>query len=558
MRKLASNLPLQDMIRSVIQDATEKLAEEAKTSNKTDKTHATDKTGKSSPTDKTTKTVKTAGIDLEYVEKLASAVDYIAANAHLIEPQQQGVIAQAIEKMALEKSPQGAGKGDTALKLNEKPTPGKQKYKKDKPATEDAAASEAGSKMTSGGHPGGATQLENNMGKAPGQSGGSVPHAEYPEKGPLVNLGKHASVRDFYITALEKSAGDLPPQFAAHAESHEKPVSEKEGKSEKSEKTEKTEKSGKTEKTASLDPAEVARQMILSKLAGIPEKLKEIASQPGAPEYARKRFGSWSAGQAGKGGLKYYGQAARSAARSIVKSAGEDVMKANISAARNANPLAGMGQLESADAEHDLPRQAGGPTGGFGNQGRKHIQSNASAIGYTKRDAKGPVKSQLKEVLDEPALSAKTDSKLNENLRNTGVAKIAQASPGVKIAAARAYLQKIASGGCQCDGQGACQFCKLAEAVSKTSKTAAMAQGGMPPAAMSPAPAPGGGGGGGMGAMAEGDEAPDGCTCGHMGECRVCKLKAALQAANGGGGGLEEKASQMGSDSQTPMGQSIY
>ena len=39
----------------------------------------------------------------------------------------------------------------------------------------------------------------------------------------------------------------------------------------------------------------------------------------------------------------------------------------------------------------------------------------------------------------------------------------------------------------------------------------------------------------GLAAMASGDNTPDGCTCGHTGECRVCKLKAALEAARGGG-----------------------
>lgn len=44
----------------------------------------------------------------------------------------------------------------------------------------------------------------------------------------------------------------------------------------------------------------------------------------------------------------------------------------------------------------------------------------------------------LSEVLTEPAMSRSTDSTVQENLRNASAG-------GVKIAAARAYLQKIAS-----------------------------------------------------------------------------------------------------------------
>jgi hypothetical protein len=493
MKKLASNLPLQDMIRSVIANATEKLAaDESSKDEKVKKLISSEKKEHghipSKKEEMEEEHEKDASITSPtYVEKLASACDFIAANVDKIEAPAQGVLSQAIQKLATEEkdgavsmvrsirladkpdagpaaakllqskpatppappikkmagegSPQGAGKGPGSLEVSQS-IGGQQKYKKDKPATEDAAASTTG-KPLHGARPGdGATQLENTMGKAPGGP-------RYPEKGPLVNL-KTAGVRDRFIRAME----------------------------------------GQT-KTAS----ELAREHILSKLAG------------------------------------------------------EDVMKANISASRNADPLPGGGELTVTDATQSGPKQPGDPTGGFGNQGRKHIASNAAAIGYTKGDAKGPQKAQLKEVLDEPALSKRTDSKLQENLRNAG-------SAGVKIAAAKALLEKIASEGCQCNSAGECKYCQMKSAIrtkdSEKTANAMLGAGGMG-AGM-------GGGAGGMAPMADAGAGADGCTCGGTGECRICKLKAALAAAKAQGAGDVADTGSMGSmggappSSAAPMG----
>jgi hypothetical protein len=92
------------------------------------------------------------------------------------------------------------------------------------------------------------------------------------------------------------------------------------------------------------------------------------------------------------------------------------------------------------------------------NPGRQLISSNAAPVSATKREAKAPQKKLLKEVLTEPALSASTDQVVNQNLRNAS-------KGGVKIAAVKACLQKIAEGGCQCDGKGECKHCKLKSAV---------------------------------------------------------------------------------------------
>jgi hypothetical protein len=72
-----------------------------------------------------------------------------------------------------------------------------------------------------------------------------------------------------------------------------------------------------------------------------------------------------------------------------------------------------------------------------GNDARSHIGSNKAAIDAKKVQTKGPQKRMLSEVLTEPALSKAHDAKVQENLRNAS-------KGGVKIAATKAYLQKIA------------------------------------------------------------------------------------------------------------------
>lgn len=97
-------------------------------------------------------------------------------------------------------------------------------------------------------------------------------------------------------------------------------------------------------------------------------------------------------------------------------------------------------------------------------QKRQMIDSNEAAINYTKRDAKGDPKSDLRDVLHEPALSAQTDTVLNQAVahNNEAGSKIssvlralqqnapstdAPVSP-VKMASARAVLAKLAEAAC--------------------------------------------------------------------------------------------------------------
>jgi hypothetical protein len=89
-----------------------------------------------------------------------------------------------------------------------------------------------------------------------------------------------------------------------------------------------------------------------------------------------------------------------------------------------------------------------------GNNARSHIRSNNAAIDMKKVEGKEPQKKMLSEVLTEPALSKGHDSKVHENLRNAS-------KGGVKIAAAKAFLRKIAADECHPQHE------KLKEALKK-------------------------------------------------------------------------------------------
>lgn len=450
--KHASRLPIQQMIANVISSATEKVAaDQGVRDQKVKNLLAYEKKEHGhipTPSEEEDEKVKMASAGSDFIEKLASAVEYIAGNFDSINFPNQGVL----QKKASEMSPQGAGKGPGSLEVTHSTRGGTQSYETGHAHNIEASTSKAHASLSGAREGDGKTQLENDMHHAPG-GGGIAPTAKYPPKGPLV-------------------AGPS---------------------------------TGGSSKTAS---ASAIRAAVLRKLAG------------------------------------------------------EDVMKANIEAERTANPLAGMGQLESFDTSQPAPHQSGDASGsGNGNGARRLISSNESAINATKRDAKGPVKSQLSEVLEEPALSSSTDPVLNNNLQNTGKA-------GVKIAAARTALEKVAQRGCTCETiERDCAFCRLGEKVAAatqsrgSSKTANAMMGYGGGSGMSGSMSPTmSGGGGGMMSMADAGAGADGCTCGETGECRVCKLKAALAAAAKAGGtgpsmsGPEGPPIESGSPGAAPVG----
>ena len=124
------------------------------------------------------------------------------------------------------------------------------------------------------------------------------------------------------------------------------------------------------------------------------------------------------------------------------KKSAVDYILAKISAVENGG--------ESRQGGEQLDNDAPIPS----NAGRELIRNKDGIKNVTKAQAKSPRKKELAEVLTEPAMSAAHDSKVNENLRNAS-------KGGVKIAAARAFLQKIAEEGCQCEGAGECRHCKM-------------------------------------------------------------------------------------------------
>lgn len=96
----------------------------------------------------------------------------------------------------------------------------------------------------------------------------------------------------------------------------------------------------------------------------------------------------------------------------------------------------------ASPSEEGIPAEPSDVT----SQKRKMVDSNMAAINYTKRDAKADPKADLRDVHGEPALSASTDTVLNQALDHTQEAGAKISSANVKLAAARALVAKIAAG----------------------------------------------------------------------------------------------------------------
>ncbi len=127
----------------------------------------------------------------------------------------------------------------------------------------------------------------------------------------------------------------------------------------------------------------------------------------------------------------------------------------------------GGGETLDSKAESG-PKPAKSAKGG--NSARKHIASADAAIKMQKVDGKEPQKRMLAEVLTEPAQSKARDSKVHENLRNAS-------KGGVKIAAAKAFLAKIAG------DENDPRHEKLKEAMKKMEKKSLGGMGGGAPSA---------------------------------------------------------------------------
>jgi len=120
------------------------------------------------------------------------------------------------------------------------------------------------------------------------------------------------------------------------------------------------------------------------------------------------------------------------------KLAGEDEAPATISAGPAVPP-------DASSAEQGVPVQPSDV-----NRQTNMVDSNMSAINYTKGQAKADPKTDVNKVLVEKALSSATDKTLERAFAHTGQAgvKISAADTSdasIKVAAARALLSKIAS-----------------------------------------------------------------------------------------------------------------
>jgi hypothetical protein len=427
-----SNLPLQEMLAGVVRSATEKLA-------------AAEANGHREPWEEeeetSTQEEENAGLtDSSYVEKLASACDFLAENIDSIEAPNRGVLGSAIAKMAGEAMPpeaSSAGALHAEAAMN-----GEQKYKKDKPkAGFDSAASEANTPTSAAELPGGATQLDNNMHSPPGGGSGKTPTKEYPKAGPL-----HAGPTKTAGTAAEllerlKGGGKKYLELA---------------------------KDNKKALGVGAAGGAVLGGGTVAALKGGKEKKASC-----------EKCGNVKCACMGKTA----GELARQAI--LAKLAGEDVMTSNVSSSKSGGPLVGDGEMDAHKAEEVPSNPTDGS--GYGNQQRGMVGSNDAAINYSKGDAKKPRAKELAEVLKNPAFSPKHDGKLHEQLQNAGQAGVkiagAQRRELLKQAAASGKLTqemvdriKVASmedgsDGCTCAGEGSCKVCKLKALKDESAKT---------------------------------------------------------------------------------------
>jgi hypothetical protein len=148
----------------------------------------------------------------------------------------------------------------------------------------------------------------------------------------------------------------------------------------------------------------------------------------------------------------------------VLRKMAEDAINpASISAGPVSTTTVEGGTFPGTQAEEGVPAEQKPPQA-------SHVDSSQAAIDMTKRDAAASVKQDLGKVLDEPAQSQASDSKLQENLTATDAAGAKIAGRDVKYAAARELLRRVLSG-----EQG-----KQKEAALKTALQKLAEEGGVP------------------------------------------------------------------------------
>jgi len=122
----------------------------------------------------------------------------------------------------------------------------------------------------------------------------------------------------------------------------------------------------------------------------------------------------------------------------LYKQAEDAINPAQISAGK-ADAVGPQAPSGAAPAGQEVPSEPSDVSA----QKRRMLSSNESAINYTKRDAKSDPKSDLGDVLTEPAQTSGTDKVLDETVEHTDSAG-AKISSITRVAAARAILSKLA------------------------------------------------------------------------------------------------------------------
>lgn len=407
--KLAGHLPLQDAIARTITEAREKM-----------KLAAEEKEEKSEKKDEKVKKLlkfekKEHGHIPSEKEEKEECAEKTSSVIDASDPDEVEKLAAALDEMAEKIADYhelgGESRQGGQTLAVQSPTGGTQPYKKDSSKAHNVPTSTG--MIATKDNPGAKTAVPTDDHRAPGGNG-----AKYPAKGVLKTGGVTALRAVVAAEAEEKTAGKVTDALKSFG--------------------------GK---------ARAAGGRVAELLKG--GKKGEIG------EMAGKR-----AGNSFKGFRQMTGEAAKStAARAVVaggaalgakkalgkkkESSAVDYILGKIATVENGG--------ESRQGGEQLSNTAPVPS----NAGRELIRNKDGIKNVTKAQAKSPRKKELAEVLTEPAMSAAHDSKVNENLRNAS-------KGGVKIAAARAFLQKIAEEGCKCEGAGECRHCKMQE------KTAAL------------------------------------------------------------------------------------
>lgn len=429
--KLAGHLPLQEMIAHHIDAARAKVAaaeESDKAKEKAKKLIAYEKKehGGKIPSEKEEeaeheKTSSAFFQDPGSIEKLAEALEYVGEKLAGDSIVNGGEAKQGGEQLAT----MGV-------------VPGKQPYKRDAAKHQVPAPGTQGTKD----NPGPANAMATDESRAPGGNG-----AKYPAKGVLKTASE---------SVMDRIAAKAAQQFDVEVEDGE-------------------------EKTASDDHKGAKRVAKGALIGGAAAGLGPLATGAGGLAYGAGKHPKMT-GKALKALAKEVGKHPGRSAKAVGTAAkiyGKAMWRPALggaalgAAAGGAHHLYKKHKEKKSSAEFILNKLAEFHGGGEtlddqaapvpSNAGRQMISSNKAPVSATKREAKAPRKVELKEVLTEPAMTSSTDSKVNENLRNAS-------KGGVKIAAAKAYLQKVAEEGCTCGDKGECRHCKLAKAIEAKKK----------------------------------------------------------------------------------------